>query len=501
MTTSFEREQVIRLIEKQLKEYGLYGTLGTLEAESGVPLDTPQLSTLRDSVDCSNTETIIKTLQSLIHKDSPQFKRACFYVYSTVYDQLLFEKKTGEAMSLLRDKITPVCENEEQIKALVGRLIISRPPSPGFLSAEDLAEFVAGTHVVPFGRMGQLFRQAVLYQTNGCTAHFNSPNNLLSDISCQHSQRRLSFKTTTVGKHAIYEIWSVEFSHDGHLLAYGCTDCSVRIHRVGEGEEVGHVAIRNILDGLPDKPSVVAFSPDDQYLMIGFEEKGVGWLWSVDEEEYKWKIESSGSGVSAISWIDDNRFIAAYQMKPIIDIYNVRAVKVERRFVGVCVAAMALSADKRIIYAAERHTNSLVTVDLSKNSVIKCQSVGKVGEVITGLACKDSQLLVSTDRNRVILVDLMSGRIVEMTGHHSYKHQLIPLFLNNISDSVACGSEDGRIYIWDVGSGILKHIIGSDRCYSAKPVTCIASHPREPLIASGDDAGRVRVHIMCHSTV
>ena len=106
----------------------------------------------------------------------------------------------------------------------------------------------------------------------------------------------------------------------------------------------------------------------------------------------------------------------------------------------------------------------------------------------------DSALAISPDgthlaiRGKSIqLHDMMTGaRIMELENSDTTA-------LTFLADGacLACGTESGRIYLWDVVTGICVFILEGH----VEEITLLSASPREPLLASASEDKTVRIWI------
>ena len=109
-----------------------------------------------------------------------------------------------------------------------------------------------------------------------------------------------------------------------------------------------------------------------------------------------------------------------------------------------------------------------------------------MGEPVTcSNLSKDEQcILTSLLANRLVLLDKLSGEMLnEYTGHVNRVYQLENC-LNNSSSLVYSGSEDGHVYIWDLVDTKIKQKL---KHLSEKTVHSLSFHPEKDKLLSAQE--------------
>ena len=97
--------------------------------------------------------------------------------------------------------------------------------------------------------------------------------------------------------------------------------------------------------------------------------------------------------------------------------------------------------------------------------------------------------LVSCLDSTLRLLDKQSGELlVEYQGHKNTEYKLIPAFTNSDSHVIS-GSEDGKIYIWDLVEAKVESAIDAH----FKPITCIDYHPKLNQMVSCSFDGSIKI--------
>ena len=150
--------------------------------------------------------------------------------------ELLEEQEVTEALGILQQELSRICENSTQLHYL-SRLLMCSTPNELRMAAkwggvkggsrlqvlESLQRFIAPQQMVPPHRMETLLKQAARYQQDNCEYHISpGPSDLYIDHKCKLS----SFPTMpahTLKGHSD-EVWFVAFSNNGEYIATASKD-------------------------------------------------------------------------------------------------------------------------------------------------------------------------------------------------------------------------------------------------------------------------------------
>ena len=327
--SSRDRE-VVRIVGQYLRDLGFKATYERLIAESGCELENSTIAQFRSLVlfgDWESAEASLEELRPLLLLGNEStITEMRFALREQRYLELLEDGEYMQALSCLRELITPLKHNTERVHQLSTFIMCS--------GLEELAEMSgwrgrgAGTRqrllerlqahfpadvMLPPRRLQGLLVQASELQVLRCRYHNTALSadsiSLLSEHSCQPER---TFPTTccqVVSEVHNNEVWVCRFSEDGLRLATGTKDSWVMLwdvdasthrvsllHRLFLGEEKGGV-------------SVVAWSPDSTLLIAcGNEEAAELIVFDVAAGVPRQKLQHAPEDMlTAAAWYPDSR--------------------------------------------------------------------------------------------------------------------------------------------------------------------------------------------------
>ena len=272
LAAGFRRSDCVRLITQCLQGLGYNGAASRLEEDSGILLLAQPVSRFRQGVlegQWRDMDALVDDMQ--LHPNCRA--RVCFLIYRQKYLELLEAGCSAEALRCLREQLAPLqahitahepagspagavehselgelscylmCGHVEELKRRAswdGAQGSSRQ-----MLLQELQRHIPPSLLLPDNRLLTLLQQAVLWQTSQgfdqqsfCTS---SSSSLFEDFSC--SRNVIPRETHhTLEKHSD-EVWYVQFSHNGELLASASKDSMVIVWDVRRGE-MTHLVVR-----------------------------------------------------------------------------------------------------------------------------------------------------------------------------------------------------------------------------------------------------------------
>ncbi|KAN0064822.1 hypothetical protein ACQY0O_001879 [Thecaphora frezii] len=405
--STIDKRELVRLTLQSLRDLGYESSAKALESESGLTLEHPSITAFREAVvsgDWRNAERLlIDGLNYAARKASGNLRRIAtsngegpavsldcvlreplvtsldsirFMIQRQRYLELLEAKQTKKALSVLRDRLTPINQDTKELH-LLSSLVMCATTEELMRRAKwdgskgesrrrllmDIESAVSPMVMVPSRRLPLLLMQAQSYQKQQ-DPFFNLTPDAPISLLVDHESDRSAFPSEAVqllrGHHD--EVWHLEYSHDGTKLASTGRDTNVIIWEVGE-----EYTLLQKLGPHTDPVSCVAWSPDDKTLLTTSE--GDITLWDLATGHHKTLSEHDYT-VGTAAWLPDGRFVSGGMDGKIIfwdkhgfilDVINTTPFRV---------VALAVSPNGRhLVAVSNRHTSAAVgQASTSRNS-------------------------------------------------------------------------------------------------------------------------------------
>jgi len=324
-------QDILRIIAQYMRNLGLHRTVDQLAAESGCVLEHPSAAKFRAhimsgewdlaDVDLADLQSLVVSLQDLT--------KMKFLLLEQKYLELLEDGLLMEALTCLRNQVTPLKYNTDQVHRLSSYLMcstsedlreVARWSGKGQTSRAELLDrlqvFLPSSVMIPSRRLVELLSQAVQLQTQQCQYHNTSLYKTLDTVSLLNnhicSREQFPCVTTQLLTDHTDEVWHCKFSPDGTKLATGSKDGNLIIYNVDKVTR--RVVLRKINGGHRHGVSFVSWSPNSQYVVAcGPDESSELIIWNAETGEQKLKMnQGSEESLTCVSWYSDSaRFVAA----------------------------------------------------------------------------------------------------------------------------------------------------------------------------------------------
>eukprot|EP00884_Botryococcus_braunii_P020191 jgi/Botrbrau1/6856/Bobra.152_2s0015.1 len=232
----FTKEDLLRLIIQQIYLFGYDEVAGKLEHDSNTKVEHPDIKSLRQAVEVGNWSAAVGIVKELDLEEKSK-NEAVFIILKAKFLEGLERRDKLKALQCLREELSPIPGYLENVKQLSALLLCSTPqelyskadcrrsetPGRQWL-IQELQGVLPASLMVPERRLEQLVDQAIAWQLAQC-AGFNSDKvqvSLLSDFTC--GKERVPSITTQILEGHEDEVWHVQFSHKGHMLASASKD-------------------------------------------------------------------------------------------------------------------------------------------------------------------------------------------------------------------------------------------------------------------------------------
>ncbi|KAL4432403.1 hypothetical protein ABPG77_001702 [Micractinium sp. CCAP 211/92] len=285
-----DRTQYVRLLEQALSALGFADVAAQLEHASGIASQPAQVNKLQRAVLTGDWATATQQLGLLDVCSSHALQEAKFVILEQAYTEALRAGDSAAALACLREQLAPLGVHPERLHMLAARLMGSECGSGkhdsggsggSSAAAEERADgdapvaearrrvlrrlqaVIPAEVMLPERRLEELVEQALLAQIDASRFH-NTPGvcpSLLRNYDCGMEQ--IPSCTTQVLLDHTDEVWHLQFSHDGSMLASCGKDQTAILWEVqrssdGAGGEGGSVDNRPGRGGGSEQPAAAA---------------------------------------------------------------------------------------------------------------------------------------------------------------------------------------------------------------------------------------------------
>ncbi|PWN32778.1 will die slowly-like protein [Meira miltonrushii] len=236
--------------------------------------------------------------------------------------------------------------------------------------------------------------------------------------------------------------------------------------------------------------SDVAWSSDGKYIVCGGDDKLVR-VWHAKRLELLCEFEGHTSFIFCVAFNPNTTLAVSGSFDESVRMWDLQKKRCHRTIAAhsEAVTGVAFNRDGSIL-ASCSYDGLIRLWDAFTGQCLKTLVHGEampIGHVV--FSPNGFQLLATSLDNSIRLWDMANGRVLKTyVGHQNAKFALKSAFTAwNTSDSnsdlpcfVVAGSEDQKVYLWDLQGKQVEHTLQSHR----DVVLCIAAHPSKPIIAS-----------------
>ncbi|KAJ1650402.1 hypothetical protein IWQ61_008789 [Dispira simplex] len=487
--SKYPTDEIVRLLLQQLNVMGYHRAAQVLEEESHCRLEPQEVLQFRQHVLLGEWPQAELLLPKLLSTQDTQSCHALFLLRKQKYLEHLEAGRLKQALQVLQRElatldIEPVHLNQ------VSSLLMCYNATDLHRAAEwdgtngvsrrrlleKLEAYIPADVMVPCGRLETLFDQAIRDQGSRCSYHLgNEEPSLLVDHHCDASNFPRKVLHTLLGHDD--EVWLLAFSPDGTRLASGSKDCIV-----GIWDPESHILVQQ-LKGHHRVITSLAWSPDGTQLLSGSHDHDVR-LWNVESGQCERVINQHTQPTTACLWFPDGqRFITGGQDGS-INIWDKSGERVSH-IDGPRVHDIAINFEKGIMYVA-CNEKKLYVYNLETGAAQPSLSVASDVATLLLLPSDPNLLLVCYTQGAMELWDTVARqKVLSFMGHSHGNYVLRPCFVGSDGAYLACGSEDGRVCIWNRRTGKLLESLAGHK----KTINTIAWHPsnaRQFATASDD---------------
>ncbi|KAL8711690.1 MAG: hypothetical protein Q9220_003861 [cf. Caloplaca sp. 1 TL-2023] len=512
-----DREEVTRLIIQGLDDLGYHGAANKLSQESGFEVESPAVAHFRLAVlqgEWTEAELLLfgpeprdsgggvsihgRDHQGLKFVDGVDRDQLRFQLRTQKYLELLESKDLGRALMVLRQELTPLKQDRNQLQHL-SSMLVNTPDGlkkearwdgatgqSRQLLLQDLSRSIAPSVMIPEHRLANLLDQVKKSQITNCFYHSPSSSpSLFADHKCSRSQFPL--RTVLELSQNTGEVWAMEFSHDGRRLA-----------TCGEATDVVvyDTSTFQVLYKLTEHMKQVAYvswSPDDSKL-ITCSHDTTARLWDAPTGQCILKIDHHNDPVTAAAWsIDGQSFVTgSLHGNHRLCLWSLSGHPLYNWQVNYRVQDCAISPNgKRLVVISSENHIYVYNFETREEEY----SIRLRNRMTCIRVDRDSQyMLINMACGEVQLINIDNAEIVQkFVGQQQGEYVIRSTFGGADQNLIISGSEDACIYIWHRQTGILIETLEGHKP-SSGCVNVVAWNPADPcMFASGGDDKKVRM--------
>lgn len=484
-----DRKEVTRILIQALWDLGYTKSAAQLEEDSDYTLEAPQVSQFRRAIlngEWSRAEKLLYSLE--INKDE-DINQLLFYMRQQKFLELLENRDTTRALTVLRQELSPLNRSEERLRALASLMMCMSPDevrkqanwdgasgNSRKMLLSEISKSITPSTMIPEHRLATLLHQVKDAQISKCLYHntANAPS-LYSDHLCHKNQFPLS--TVKILTDHSDEVWFVAYSHDGSRLASASKDKTVIIWDVETWEPIHHLKEHG------SAVTYVQWSPDDSKILSATNEKKVT-IWNSHTGQNLLTIDAHHVIVTCCAWTPDGEsFITGSDDKDLA-LWSLQGQSVHK-WSGPRMFDLAVTPDgKRLVaVCAEKmvHVYNLETRELeyraNMNSFMTSISVSRDSKYM---------LINMASLQEVHLYQIENTTLVQRyVGQKQGEFVIRSCFGGADENLIVSGSEDGCVYVWQRSNGTLVERLSGHQ----GAVNCVTWSPNSAhqFASSGDD--------------
>ncbi|KAL5117382.1 hypothetical protein ACEQ8H_004698 [Pleosporales sp. CAS-2024a] len=529
-----DREEVTRILIQSLTDLGYHGAAGTLCKESGFQLEGPTVASFRASVlngewaraeellfgtntydgggvglDASYDKTWAKSHSTstsqhaggLTLAEGADRDQMLFWMKQQKYLELLERRELAKALTVLRQELTPLHQDVGRLHALSSLLMCQ---SAEDLKAQaqwdgargesriqllsELSKSISPSVMIPEHRLSILLDDVKNSWISNCLYHNTAAS---PSLYLDHKCERDDFPTKPVLelKHHTDEVWFVQYSHDGTMLASSSSDSTICIY-----DTKTYKVLHQLDEHQGSGVSYLAWSPDDSKMVsCCAQPENAARIWDVKAGVCITYISDFTYPCTTAAWAPSGKHvvIGSQDDKTGCGIWDLEGQQVHNFSAdGSKIRAndLAISPDgQRLVVVSE---NSMIAYDFVTYDRI-CEWRSDDVKLTSVAISKDSRhMLVSMSPDEIKLMEIDTGDTIRTFKGHSQKQFIIRSVFGGANESfVVSGSEDSKIYIWRSNGQLVEKLDAHIGCANS-----VAWHPKDPTVfASAGDDQRVRI--------
>jgi WD repeat-containing protein 26 len=570
-----DREEVTRILLQSLENLGYHSAARQLSDDSGYELEIPSVASFRNAVlsgEWDDAEALLFGSEGVAEFESggvslgnghsansptwPGKSRLSvnspngyarhglplaegadttmlkFLLRQQKYLELLEQRDPNSALSVLRNELTPLKRDVKRLHELSSLMMCHSSDDLRHQASWDGADGQSRSHLlseisksispsvmIPEHRLATLFSAVQEEQILNCRYHntIDQPS-LYTDHEC--SADGFPLQVLTELRNHSDEVWHLEFSHDGSMLATAGKDGAVCIYdtrtwsirsEIREHERGGSAdAVRGVC--------YIAWSPDDQYLIScsqnnefvvietregrrvaygdHFDYPVTTAAWLPDSTQFVigtqgsrkplglYSLRNGGNGSSSSSVLRNNE-LHTWRDPPwdptLKD--NANSFRITDCAVNAAGTRMVATTieNKIMLYALDILPSRPKIAEWTMDDKLTSISFSSDGQ----------DILINMNEGRVLALDADTGEVrMRYEGVVQHLFVIRSCFGGAGENFVMSGSEDSRVYVWRRQTGVQVAVLE----HGPGTVNAVAWHPRKwGVFASAGDDRRVRM--------
>lgn len=509
---------VVRLIGHHLIGLGMNQTVEQLLKESGISgLDNPVAAKLQQHILAGEWDKTPELIEK-VAEYSPDVDRKNdlneikFLIAEQKFFELLEDEQHIQALKCLRLELTPITDDTKRVQNLATMLMCRSIeevrqkadwPGKGMQSRRRLMEkiqrFIPPMIMLPPKRLDTLLSQAIQLQKERCVLHLDEDTDGISDLAksyvdlkkdhvCSSSNFPLELRQEVVPTRS--EVWYCKWSNDGSKLATGSLGGIVKIWDLDVN--LMKLTERCSFDCNSYSITCLSWSPNDMYLVTcGAEENGDKpdlYIWHVEKEEVYSAVKNvEEDSFTTCAWHHSGDKFAAAGTKGNFVIFGLNTLRKGCRE-GVRVQCLSfLNKDSDHILAADvlHRIKSYAIRDMSLETEEEDILEERHPIMSFTIDREDRYIAINLMDQGVHLWDYKSRSLLKMFPGVSQRNFTIYSSFCPKGTFIASGSEDGKVYIYNVQREQPVAILhGHGKC-----VNCVTWNPKHSqlLVSASDD--------------
>ncbi|CAO3608245.1 unnamed protein product [Cunninghamella echinulata] len=419
-----------------------------------------------------------------------------FLIRQQQFLELLEAKDTMKALHVLRQELTPVSQNVDQLHRLSSLILCSSPDDVKIRAnwdgangssrkqlLYDLESFVDPSVMIRKNRMNTLLYQSFEWQRRGCLYHFGNNDNysLFSDHLCDKKQ----FPSTSIQilKDHRNEVWHISFSLDGKKMASLSKDATCIIWEVGSFKKL------HVLETI-DPGTYSAWSHDGSKLLTCGKDSNIR-LWNATTGELIDTFKEHDDQVTSCVWLPDNEhFISGACDKNMI-LRNIDG-NIVRQLPSQRLLDMKITQEgTRMATMSYENTITIYDIDnLQLKEICQLQESCSIGSI--SLSQDGKYILASIKcHNEIHLWNIEDQSLdKKYTGYHQGEYVIRSTFGGPQESFILSGSDDNGVYVWSREHQVLLEVLEGHQ----GRVNCVSWYPGQPMMfASASDDHTIRI--------